>query len=55
MMYVRFLGSKVCWTILATGAFYIGVCDEATPEELALCETGGGELPLSDVIQFVAQ
>ena len=54
MMYVRFLGDKICWTILSTGAFYIGDITEASPEELRLCEAGGGEMPTTAVIKAVA-
>jgi hypothetical protein len=54
-MYVRYLGTKVCWTVLATGAFYIGSCDELTDEERALCDNGGGEMPLSFAVAAVAR
>jgi len=54
-MYVRYLGTKVCWTILDTGAFYIGDIDELNEQEKALCDKGGGELPLSWSVCQVAR
>lgn len=40
-VYVRYLGSKVCWT-LDGGKFYIGLREEMNPEDEKLCEAGGG-------------
>ncbi len=54
MMYVRFLGTGVCWTVLDTGGFYIGSREEANEQELALCVDGGGELPLTESIRLLA-
>ncbi len=53
-MYVRYLGNKVCWTILESGRFYMGECEELTPEEKQLCDAGGGELPVSTAIDTIA-
>lgn len=54
-MYVRFIGSKACWTVMdETERFYIGDKDELTEEEYILCENGGGELPLSSSVDVVA-
>lgn len=53
-MYVRYLGTKVCWT-LDDGRFYIGSIDELTDVERAVCESGGGYLPVSDAISIVAR
>lgn len=55
MMFVRYIGTKVCWTILATGQFYLGNMEELTPQEKALCDNGGGELPVSFAIATVAR
>lgn len=52
-MYVRYLGTKVCWTV--EGRFYIGSRDELNDEERRLCENGGGYLPLSDAVDAVAR
>jgi hypothetical protein len=46
IMYVRYLGPKVCWTV-DDGRFYIGDRDELTDAERLVCEQGGGDLPLS--------
>ena len=53
-MFVRYLGSKICWTV-EDGRFYIGAVEEATAEELAACEKGGDDLPLSFPIDIVAR
>lgn len=53
-MYVRYLGTKVCWTV-SDGRFYIGTRDELTDAERAICEAGGGDLPLSTSINVVAR
>lgn len=52
-MYVRYLGSKACWTIPG-GRFYIGDREELSDDEGSVCENGGGYLPLSAVIDVVA-
>ena len=54
LMYVRFVGDRVMWTVVDTGAFYNGYRDECSPEELALCEAGGGYLPLQFSVVSVA-
>lgn len=55
MMYVRYLGTKVCWTIMdGSERFYMGDRDELTDEERTLCESGGGELPVSVGVDTVA-
>lgn len=54
-MYVRYLGTRVCWTVMdITERFYMGYREELTPEEKELCDKGGGELPLSFAIDTVA-
>lgn len=53
-MYVRYLGKKVCWTV-DDGRFYFGECDELTSEELTVCESGGGDMPLTTGIHFAAR
>lgn len=55
MMYVRYIGSKVCYTILDSGRFYMGDREELTDVERELCDRGGGELPLSFAIATVAR
>lgn len=53
-MYVRFLGSKICYTV-DDGRFYMGGIEEATREEIEVCRKGGGDLPLSIGINNAAQ
>ncbi len=53
-MYVRYLGTKVCFTILETGGFVMVDRDRCSPEELALCDSGGGEMPATWGIRWVA-
>lgn len=53
-MFVRFIGDKVCWTV-GDGRFYIGDRDEANATELAACEAGGADLPLSAGIDAAAK
>ena len=53
-MYVRYLGTKVCWTADG-GASYIGSREELTEEERKLCEAGGGYLPLSASVAVLAR
>ena len=53
-MYVRYLGTKVCWT-LSDGRFYIGERAELTPTEESICEAGGGYLPLTIAVNLVAR
>lgn len=52
-MFVRYVGVKVCYT-LPDGRFYITDREEATQAELEVCESGGGDMPLSDVINSLA-
>ena len=52
-MYVRYLGSKVCWTVDG-GRFYIGDRTELTGEERRVCDAGGGWMPLSVAVDAVA-
>ncbi len=54
MMWVRYIGDKVCWT-LPDERFYMGSCDELSPEERTVCNNGGGEMPVSDAIAIVAR
>ncbi len=53
-MFVRFIGNKVCWT-LDDERFYMGEKDECSPEELALCQAGGGYMPASTAVMTVAR
>lgn len=53
VMYVRYLGSKVCWTVPG-GRFYVGDREELSDEERSVCDNGGGYLPLSVAIDVVA-
>lgn len=52
-MFVRYLGNKACWTV-SDGRFYIGSREELTDQERELCQSGGGDLPLSVAIDAVA-
>lgn len=55
IMYVRYLGTGVCWTITdGSERFYMGVRDELTPDEKKVCDEGGGDMPLSFEIEVVA-
>ena len=54
MMFVRYLGEKVCWTV-DDERFYIGDRDELTDEERKVCDAGGGEMPLSTAVDVVAR
>lgn len=47
MLYVRYIGSKVCWTELATERFFFGEVEELTEEERIICEEGVGEMPIT--------
>lgn len=53
MMYVRYLGTKACWT-LSDGRFYIGSREELNEKEKEVCDNGGGYLPLSIAVAAVA-
>lgn len=57
-VYVRYLGDKVCYTCIPTGAFYIGPRDELPDDECALCDNGGGHItdPIRcEIIALVAK
>jgi hypothetical protein len=54
MMYVRYLGTKVCWTV-SDGRFYIGSREELTDAEREVCDNGGGDMPLSSSVNLVAR
>ena len=53
-MFVRYLGHKACWTV-DDERFYIGDREELTYEERAMCEAGGGDMPLSFSVDVVAR
>ncbi len=52
-MFVRYLGTKACWTV-DDERFYIGDREELQEEERKLCDKGGGYLPLSVSVDAVA-
>jgi hypothetical protein len=53
-MFVRFIGTKVCFTVEG-GRFHMADKDECSPEELAAAERGGEDMPLTTVIDFLAR
>lgn len=53
MMFVRYVGTKACWTVDG-GRFYMGERDELTEKEKEVCERGGGYMPLSSSVDACA-
>lgn len=53
-MFVRYIGNRACWTVDG-GRFYMGDKAELTEVEKALCDKGGGYLPLSVAVDLVAR
>ena len=46
--------TKACWTT-SDERFYVGDREELTPEEIAVCEQGGGYVPLTIAVDAVAR
>lgn len=52
-MYVRYLGNRACYT-LPNGSFLMVDRDELKEGEKVICEKGGGDVPYSDVVGYLA-
>lgn len=52
-MFVRFIGTKICYT-LDDGRFFMADVVEATSEELQIAQAGGGNLPASEAAMLLA-
>lgn len=53
-MYVRYLGNRACYT-LPNENFLMVDREELSEEEKAVCEKGGGYVPYSEVVGFLAE
>jgi hypothetical protein len=56
-LFIREIGTRVCWTHIPTGRFYIGDRDECTTEELAILgsEQGNGYVTCDDSMAAILQ
>ena len=52
-MFVRYIGAKICYT---TDKGNFVMCDKevANPEEIAMADSGGGEMPLTFAVLATA-
>lgn len=54
LMYVRYLGHKICYTILQTGGFIMEDVEGANDDVIAICDAGGGTMTVTDSVRMLA-
>lgn len=54
LMYVRYIGTKICYTMLATGNFFFEDIESADAAIIAHCDNGGGMMVATDACRMTA-
>ena len=54
LMYVRYVGTKICYTILATGGFITEDVEGTSDDIIAICDAGGGTMSVTDAARWLA-